>query len=179
VYIRSKCLPLLFVVSIFSCTRAKEKAAEWSSNARQEMQEQVERQAQKAIDKVIPPFDHDRPDTDNNRQRFRDFIRVEITPDVQNIYCFNDDIVGIDADYMFAFNCNQTTSDKIIELHKFEPDTATNRDNGFGLQHDFPWWDKTRIARLPKYKWNDGGQYFKYYWYDKDNQQAYFFDFDM
>lgn len=168
----------LLFTALFSCTRVKEKAAAWSERARDKAHEQLEKQTQNVLDQIVPTFDHGRPDTDNNKQRFRDFIRVELSPDVQGIYCFNDD-VGIDADYMFAFKCNSTTSEKIIRTHGFQPDTARDRDDGFGLQHDFPWWDKTRIARLPKYAWTDGAQYFKYYWYDEAAQQAYFFDFDL
>ncbi|QHT72162.1 hypothetical protein GXP67_25140 [Rhodocytophaga rosea] len=128
-------------------------------------------------DTIFPQFDPAKPDSDNNKIRFKDFIQVEITPDVKNIYCF-DDVIGIDQDYMFSFNCSQATSDKIIEKHHFIADTL-NLDNGFGIQHDFEWWDKDRIEQLQKYSWTDGKHYHKYYWYDLQAQKAYFFDFDM
>jgi len=129
------------------------------------------------LTELLPQFDHNQPDTGNNKQRFRDFLKVEITPDVKNIYCF-DDAIGIDADYMFSFNCSQTTSNKIIETNDLKIDTL-NSDNAFGLQNDFDWWNKDRIAQLQKYSWTDGDQYFKYYWYDVDSSKAYFFDFDL
>ena len=153
---------LFLTIGLISCDRIKNKS------------EQV---AQKVIDKVYPPFDHDKADTENNKKRFKDFLKVEITQDVKNIYCF-DDAIGIDADYMFAFNCSPETSNKIIEANKLTIDTL-NSDNGFGLQHDFEWWDKKRIENLRKFSWTDGNQYFKYYWYDGENNKGYFFDFDM
>lgn len=137
----------------------------------------VKNKIKKQTDNVFPRFDHDKPDTDNNKKRFKDFIKVELTSDVKNIYCFNDEI-GIDVDYMFAFNCDSTTSNNIIKKHELKLDTV-NTECGFGMQHDFDWWDKERIAELPKYSWTNGEQYFKYYWYDEENEKAYFFDFDM
>lgn len=71
----------------------------------------LKKQTQSVIDKIHPPFDHHKPDTDNNKKRFIDFIKIEITQDVKNIYCF-DDAIGIDGDYMFAFNCKTSTSEK-------------------------------------------------------------------
>lgn len=121
----------------------------------------VKRQTRKVADVVFPQFDPGKPDSDNNRIRFKDFIQVEITPDVQNIYCF-DDAIGIDQDYMFSFNCSPSTSEKIIAKHHLTADTL-NTDNGFGMQHDFEWWDKARIEQLQKYSWTDGKQYHRYY----------------
>ncbi|PLX09708.1 MAG: hypothetical protein C0596_01205 [Marinilabiliales bacterium] len=129
------------------------------------------------VDKVFPRFDHDVPDTKSNKQRFKEFIQVELSSDIKNIYCFADNL-GIDSDYMFAFNCNPETSQKIIDKHNLKLDTI-NTDNAFGIQHDFPWWDKDKIKELDKYSWTNGNEYYQYYWYDEDNQQAYYFDFDM
>ncbi|MBB6612947.1 hypothetical protein H7F15_18040 [Pontibacter sp. Tf4] len=127
--------------------------------------------------KFFPPFDYNKPDTKNNKQRFKDFIKAELTSDIKDIYCF-DDAIGIDTDYMFSFTCSATTSDKIIAIHGLTIDTL-NTDNGFYLQDDFKWWDKERISKLQKYSWTDGNQHHKYFWYDHDNLKAYFFDFDL
>lgn len=48
---------------------------------------------------------------------------MEITPDVKNIYCF-DDAIGQDADYMFSFNCNSETATKIINYHSLMKDSV-------------------------------------------------------
>jgi hypothetical protein len=52
-------------------------------------------------------------------------------------------------------------------------------DYAFGLQHGFEWWDKKKNEKLDLYSWRGGHQYFKCFWYDKTEQKAYYFDFDM
>lgn len=158
------------------CNRIKNKSGQLADKVNEKKNE-LRDQSQKVFDKIYPSFDHDKPDTENNKNRFKEFLKIKISEDIKNIYCFNDEI-GIDADYMFAFNCNETTSKKIIEVHELLIDSL-NSDNGFGIQHDFEWWEKDRIVNLEKYTWTDGKQYFKYYWYDKENKKAYFFDFDL
>ncbi|WP_258098427.1 hypothetical protein [Marinoscillum pacificum] len=169
---------LLFLVIITSCNRIKNKTEQVANRIESKAKREVSNGIEQIINKIYPPFDHDQPDTENNKQRFTDFLQIEITPDIRNIYCF-DDAIGLDADYMFSFNCNNLTSQKIIEKHQLKIGPY-NRDNGFGLQHDFDWWDKNRIAQLDKYMWTDESQrYFKYYWYDELNEKAYFFVFDL
>lgn len=164
-------------MGVISCECIKDNTAKVADKVKGKTKQELKEQTQKVVGKIFPPFDHDKPDTDNNRKRFKDFLKVEITPDVKNIYCF-DDAIGIDADYMFAFNCDSITSRKIIEAHKLKIDTL-NSDNGFGLQHNFEWWDKEKIKKLKKYSWTNSSQYSKYYWYDEDSRKAYFFDFDI
>src|SRR5688572_5773013 len=170
-------LPIILLSGLLACDRVTKKAEEVSERVADKTRKGIERQVGKVADKIFPGFDHDKPDTENNKQRFRDFLKIEITPDVKNIYCF-DDAIGIDADYMFAFGCDPSTSLRIIEANELKLDTS-NTDNGFSMQHDFKWWKKERIAKLNKYSWTNGNQYFKYYWYDEENGKAYFFDFDM
>jgi hypothetical protein len=168
---------IFLVIEFSSCDRVRRKTEQVTFRVKEKAKEQLEKQTRKVADKVFPLFDSDKPDTENNKKRFKDFLKVEITPDIKNIYCF-DDAISIDADYMFSFNCNSTTSNKIIKVHGLVIDSL-NQDNGFGLQHDFEWWDKKRIAELPKYSWASGGHYYKYYWYDNKIGKAYFFDFEM
>lgn len=167
----------LLILSSLSCNRIKNKAEKITDKAKSKAKQEIVKQTDRVIDKVFPPFDHDKPDTDNNKKRFQDFLKVEITSDIMEIYCF-DDAIGMDADYMFSFKCNSATSDKIIKAHGLGID-STNSDNGFGMQHDFDWWDKKRIAQLDRFSWTNGQGYHKYYWYDNENGKAYFFDFDM
>lgn len=163
---------------LLSCIRIRNKTEQVTKRIEAKAKREVSNGIEQIVNKIYPPFDHDQPDTENNKQRFSDFLQIEITPDIRNIYCF-DDAIGLDADYMFAFNCNFYTSQKIIETHQLKLDSV-NSDNGFGLQHDFEWWDKERLAQLDKYIWTDESQrYFKYYWYDSVNEKAYFFEFDL
>jgi len=168
---------LVLTTTLASCDKVLNESKELKTKVLNNAPSEAEIWSKMLIHKVFPPFDHNKPDTENNKLRFKDFIKVKITPDIKNIYCF-DDAIGIDADYMFSFDCDSTTSNKIIALHSLTIDTV-NSNHGFGLQHDFDWWDKKKISQLQKYSWTDGRQYHKYYWYDQDNQKAYFFDFDM
>lgn len=163
----------MLMLSVSSCGRIMGTAEHFTKKIKKLLSVYV----QEASDKIYPRFDARIPDTPANKKRFKDFIQVELTPDVKTIFCF-DDAIGLDADYMFAFKCGLSTSNKIIAKHALQLDTTT-RDNGFGMQHDFIWWDKARIAQLPKYAWTDGNGYYKYYWYDAQRGQAYFFDFDL
>lgn len=162
---------------MYSCDEIYNKTEEVAKKVKKETEEQIQKQSQKVKEKLYPTFDHDKPDTENNKKRFKDFIKVKITDDVRNIYCY-DDAVGIDSDYMFSFYCSSETSEKIKEKHDLTMDTL-NSDDGFGMQDEFDWWDKDRIKELDKYSWTNGDQYYKYYWYDEENGKAYFFDFDI
>lgn len=164
---------LFFTSMLVSCNRIVNKGTELVDKTERKVKEK----SNDLIDGVFPQFDAHTPDTKYNKKRFNDFLKVELTDDIKNIYCFNDDI-GIDADYMFSFNCNEETAKKIIEKHQLTLNKETT-DFAFGMQHDFDWWDKTKIEKLDLYSWTDNDQYFKYFWYDKVEQKAYFFDFDM
>ncbi|MEQ1734200.1 MAG: hypothetical protein ABL940_11030 [Bacteroidia bacterium] len=149
---------IIFALALISCTR-------------------VENKGHQIIDKIIPRFDAYKPDTKYNKERFKDFLKIDITLDVKNIYCFND-AIGIDTDYQFSFNCDTATVRKIITKHQLKLDKETT-DYAFGLQNDFEWWDKKKIEKLDLYSRRDDHQYFKCFWYDKIEQKAYYFDCDM
>ena len=166
-------LTIISALTIVSCDRIKNKGQELAD----ETEEKVKEKSNDLVDKVVPHFDAYQADTKFNKERFKDFLQVDLTADIKNIYCF-DDAIGIDADYMFSFNCDTTTARKIIEKHKLKLDKTTT-DYAFGLQHDFEWWDKKKIEKLDLYSWQGEHQYFKYFWYDKTEQKAYYFDFDM
>ncbi|MDR2235549.1 MAG: hypothetical protein LBE92_05460 [Chryseobacterium sp.] len=136
--------------------------------------------ARNAFEKVFPTFNSDRPDTEANKKNFRNFIKVDITPDVKNIYCF-DDAIGQDADYMFSFSCNPETAEKIIERHRLVKDSLRG-NNQDGLQDDFFWWDKKKINELESYSWDsnhEGKNFHKIFWYDHEHQKAYYFEYDL
>ncbi|MDJ1500262.1 hypothetical protein [Xanthocytophaga agilis] len=175
---------ILLACILISCNKVKEaghKVKEAGKNTVQKAKHKVkkvaERQVQKVVDVVFPPFDSDKPDTENNKIRFRDFIQVELTPDIKNIYCY-DEAIGIDATYKFSFNCSPATSKKIIEKHNLIQDTIYVQGD-VEFSRDFFWWDSNKISKLPKYNWSNGESYFKSYWYDPLEQKGYFLDFDM
>lgn len=164
-------LLLLFIIS--SCERIKNKGEDIAA----EIEEKVKNKSEDLADKVVPHFDAYTADTKYNKERFRDFLQVDLTPDIKNIYCFAD-AIGIDAGYQFAFSCDQSTAERIIQKHQLRLDSKTT-DFAFGLQYDFDWWDKTKIEKLKLYSWEGEHQYYKYFWYDQKEQKAYYFDFDM
>ena len=160
---------LLFSTGIytlyFGLKKGKEKTSEIATNA---------------IERVFPTFDSEKPDTEANKKNFRNFLKVDITPDVKNIYCF-DDAIGQDADYMFSFSCNSITAQKIIEKHELKKDSLLG-NNPDGLQDDFFWWDKKKLKELESYSWdskNEGKNVHKIFWFDNKNEKAYYFEYDL
>jgi len=69
---------LILTIGLFSCDRIRNKTEQVAEKVKEKTKEQLREQTQKVIDKVYPPFDHDKPDTENNRKRFADFLNIEI-----------------------------------------------------------------------------------------------------
>lgn len=118
-------------MTISSCDQIRNKGKGLADNIKGKVKDKSE----SLIDKVVPRFDAYEPDTKFNKERFTDFLGVDLSPDIKNIYCFGD-AIGIDADYMFSFNCDTATKGKIIEKHHLKLDKKTT-DYAFGLQDDF------------------------------------------
>ena len=122
-------LTIIFALIIVSCDRIKNKGQELADKTEQK----IIAKSKDLVDKVVPHFDAHKSDTKFNKERFTDFLKVDLSPDIKNIYCF-DDAIGIDADYMFSFNFDTTTARRIIEKHQFKLDKeAINK--AFVLQH--------------------------------------------
>lgn len=173
-------LSSLLILIVVSCNRIKNKGGQLVDTATAAGKELMDtatvagkEYAKDAVDKVIPRFDAYTPDTKYNKERFKDFIKVDLTPDVKNIYCY-DEAIGIDASYQFAFNCDTSTARKIIEAHQLKRDPVKK----YGIYREFEWWDIKKIEKLDLYTWEED-RYFKYFWYDEAEQKAYFLDFDM
>lgn len=164
---------LNFLLLTFSCNRIKNKSGEIIHISK----EKVIEKTLEIKDEISPSFDSNKADTKNNKNRFSDFLKIEITKDIKNIFC-SDNAIGIDASYQFAFNCNYTTFKKIINKHKLKLDIDKSVPS-FGIQHEFKWWQIKKIEKLKLYSWTDNKQYFKNFWYDSVEQKAYFFDYDM
>lgn len=166
-------LTIIAALSNISCDGVKNKAKELSNKT----EKKVDEKAKELANKVTPQFDAYKPDTKFNKERFKDFLQVELTEDIKNIYCY-DDAIGADADYQFSFNCDSFTVKRIIEKHQLTLNKETD-DFAFGLQNDFEWWDKKKIKNLYLYSWKGDHEYHKYFWYDSTEQKAYYFDFDL
>jgi hypothetical protein len=166
-------LILISTLIVVSCDRIKNKGQELADKT----EEKIKDKSEDLVDNVIPHFDAYKPDTKFNKERFQEFLQIELTSDVKNIYCFGD-AIGIDADYQFGFNCDPATAQRIMVKHQLQPDNTTT-DYAFGIQNDYAWWDKSKIEKLELHSWQGDHRYFKYFWYDKSEQKAYYFEFDM
>lgn len=123
------------------------------------------------------PFDSNKPDTGNNHFHYEQLLGVKITPDVKNLYSFGDEI-GIDASYYLAFECNIETAKRILTSNSLIKDTEKGNLLIGGFKQK--WWNETEIDTLTRYLFtNDTRTYFKYFWYNENNQHAYFLDFDL
>lgn len=164
---------LLFSITLTSCNRLKNEG----KKLYQSTKTKVKQKSENLSDRVFPKFDAYTPDTRFNKIRYRDFLHLDVSPDVHNLYC-HIDAIGIDADYQFAFNCNPNTAERIIAINELKLDMETT-DFGFGLQTEFDWWKEEEIQKLQLYSWKGEHEYYRYFWYDKKKQKAYFFDFDL
>ncbi|WP_231372756.1 hypothetical protein [Aureivirga sp. CE67] len=160
---------IVFIVifQLISCNKIKNKSVEISSKTKEKVENK--------IDKVFPTFDSYHTDTDNNKKRFKDFLKIDISKDVKNIYCYSNEL-GLNSKYMFSFNCKTETSEKIKSKHHLIKDTL-NLDS-YSLQKEFDWWNIAEIKKLQKFSWKEN-QIIKEFWYDNKNQKAYFFEFDL
>jgi hypothetical protein len=171
----------VLMITVASCSRIKSKGQELADTAAaagQELLDTVSRAgkeyAKDAADKVMPRFDSYTPDTKYNKERFAEFINVPLTPDVKNIYCY-DESIGIDASYQFAFNCDSSTAQKIIETHQLKPDSEKKS----GISREFDWWNVKKIEQLDCYTREEEQRFFTHFWYDEAEHKAYFNTYDL
>lgn len=164
---------LLFSITLISCNRLKNEGKKFYQSAKQKAKQKSENLS----DKIFPKFDSYKPDTRFNKIRYRDFLHLDVSPDVHNLYCHSD-AIGIDATYQFAFNCNTYTAKRIIAVNKLKLQKDSNVHN-FGFQTEFDWWKEEDIQKLRLYSWKGEGEYYRYFWYDEKQGKGYFLDFDL
>lgn len=170
-------LSLLLCLSLMACKHIKEKVKGEIDTLRYKSKQAIKEQVDSAIAKVFPPFNSKTPDTKANQQRFHDFLKVPLTSDIHNIYCF-DSPIGIDTYYLFAFSCNETTAAHIIEVQGLHRDHHQT-EAPFDLRNDLFWWPNEKIKNLPRYSRKNGERRALYFWYDQKDQKAYFLDVDL
>jgi hypothetical protein len=164
---------LTIAIVLTSCNRIKNKGKEVVTNAENKIKDKSER----IIDKAFPGFDFDKADTKSNKLRFVEYLEVELSDDISNIYCFGD-FLGADYKVLFSFNCDSLTIRRIIKKKGL---TLTNEDNDTGLSFSdhFTWWDKEKIKRLKGYKAGKTYEYWQYLWYDKEQKKAYYEEYSL
>jgi len=157
-------------LGIVSCNKVK--------NKKQQLSKAVHRFIFEKKEQIFPGFDSATPDTESNKRRFKDFLGVEPTPDVKNIYC-NSDRFGIDASFSFVFNCDSVTHRAIIKQLELKPDSLIqNFATGGSFGTNVWWWDKEIPAKVKPYSRQQKDLRW-YLWRDEKNGKDYFLTYDM
>ena len=169
-----------FILTLFSCDRLKRKGQEVVDRTQEKViavKQKISDKKDRLADKVFPTYYDGKPDTENNKSRFKEHLQVGLTGDVKNIYAYSD-FLGIDYKVLIAFTCDQATIDKIIAVKKMQL-IITKDDSGLFFSDKFQWWDKDKIELLEPYKVGKDGEYWEYLWYDKKNRTAFYEEFSM
>ena len=113
--------------------------------------------------------------TDN--KIFHEFFHINPSKDVKNLDSYSDEI-GIDASHWLAFECDDSTIEKItLKLQLTEDIYGTPGLSGGLNMRPTTWWDTAFINRTrPLHKKEKNLHW--YLWYDKKNKKAYFLTFD-
>lgn len=116
-------------------------------------------------------FDSDKPDTDNNKERFKEYVEIELTGDINDIYTYGD--LGPDYSVIISFSCDSTTVERIIKKKNLKL-SHQDHDTGLFFLEEFPWWDKGLIDKIRPYQNIKKSKLSQYLWYDKKNNNAYY-----
>ncbi len=158
----------IVLVFMFSCNRIRKKGHEIVDKTEQK----VRNKTKDIVDNTFPHFDYDKADTKYNKKRFIEYLEVELTTDIKEIYCFGD-FLGADYKVLFSFKCDSSTVQRIINKKDLKL-TNTDNDNGLLLSENFKWWKKEIIKKFKPYKTGKTQEYWQYLWYDNKNKIAYY-----
>ncbi len=137
----------------------------------------IKNKAEDTVDNVFPKFDAYKADTKHNKKRFKEYLEVDLTQDINEIYCYAD-FLGIDYKVLFSFNCDSATIKKIVDKKGLKL-SESDKDNGFAFIDEFDWWDEQKISTLKPYVEGVEYEYWKYLWYDSENGKAYYLEFSL
>lgn len=169
----NKSIFILFILTLYSCNRIKDEGIDIATKTEQKVKEK----SKDVLDNVFPIFDAHIADTKFNKKRFVEYLEVELSDDVKDIYCYGD-FLGIDYKVLFSFTCDSATIQKIIAKKEMELSTEAY-DVGLHFEEEFSWWNKEKIKILKSYKYGKEDKFWEYLWYDKANKRAYFEAFSI
>jgi hypothetical protein len=130
------------------------------------------------IDNVIPAYDADQPDTENNQKRFRESFGIRTGSDVKNLYAYGD-FMGIDYTVLMAFSCDKQMISAIANKNGLKPDEH-NDDLGLSGMYTPDWWKREALPKMVCYKKGSVEEgYFKYLWYDPNTKQAFYEEYSI
>lgn len=173
--------------SVIACNNMGDKAGKMAEKAEKSLaetyaatEEALERTKEKIdrkLDKINPGYDMDKPDTENNRNRFFDHLKYKPGKDVKEIYSFGD-FLSIDYKVMMSFKADQTTIDTILARKGLKLSTEEH-DGRLRFDNYISWWNEKEIDKLKPYKKGQEGQYWEYLWYDKQTKKAWYLEYNM
>lgn len=158
-YLRSKLIILLCtIIALDACQRIKRKGAD-------------------LVDNVLPTYNTATPDTYYNKKRFKEYLKVELTDDIKNIYA-DGDHMGIDYYVRMTFYCSEETIARIVKVKKLKLYNKKDRVTLSSL-HNLNWWDADKLKLMAPYTYEVEGQYYENLWYDAVNRQAYYLEYSL
>jgi hypothetical protein len=129
------------------------------------------------VDKVFPIFNSANPDTEFNKKRFKEYLGVDLTADVHDIYTYAD-FLGVDYTVLISFHCDTSTVNRIVQRLELAPaDDSHVMDLEF--MERFHWWDQKAIHTIVPFMRGKEQEYYNYLWYDKKTKTAYYEDFSL
>ncbi|MGC4103826.1 hypothetical protein [Ferruginibacter sp.] len=120
-------------------------------------------------------YDIDKPDTKSNRERFKDYLKIDINENVKEVFCYAD-FLGADYKIQMSFKCDTATVNKIISVNKlYKQDFRGGRN----LDNQFPWWNEKRIDSIRPYIMSIEDELYKFLWFDPQSGKAYYLEYSL
>ena len=160
---------LSFSMTVLSCGKIKRRGHELIGKSKAAVADQTER--------VFPTYNAYTADTDDNKNRFKEHLQVELTNDVKNLYTYGD-FMAIDYSVLMSFSCDQSTIDKIIEKNGLQLSTEDSM-RAISFPGKFGWWKQDVIDRLIPYSAGEEDEFWQFLWYDPVTKQAFYEEFSM
>lgn len=156
--------------------KLKEKAEKSIAETYAATEDVIDRTKEK-VNKLMLGYDADKPDTENNRNHFFDYLKVKPGKDVKDLYTYGN-YRGIDYKVLIAFKADKATIDSIISIKELKLSTEEH-DHGLMLKEQFHWWDNKTINGLQPYKRDVDAEHCEYLWYDHKTGKAWYLEFSL
>jgi hypothetical protein len=171
---------ILFLMVIISCGRIERKGDQMIEKTREKVtqtKQKIVHKKDQLIDKAFAPSDFGKPDTERDKNRFREYLKIDLTKDIRNIYTY-EDYFGADYKILMSFSCDDSTALKIVRSKRLQLSTEEH-DSGLFFGEEFPWWNKEAIQKLRPFKEGKELEYWKYFWFDKKARTGYYEEFSL
>ena len=102
---------IAFLATFFSCNRLKKDGQEAILKTKEkigETKQNINDRKDKLVENLFPVFVKSNPDSESNKKRFKEYLKVELSKDIKNIYTFGD-FIGVDYKVLISFNCDPAT----------------------------------------------------------------------